>query len=214
MIPKYEYYFNLFILSGVSINLYEKSVALYIDNTSFTLEENRINMYTQLGLVSIHSQFAERQFYSYAYLFDAFGKMDESEIILKLHDLTNDIRLKIRELADLDQPYSHFLSALTYFSNLIPLEQKYIDLVKHAINNRNFLIHHSIIDDPTIMYDREKILDLTKKAIYCIVLLYQIIYEIEIHFYKAVSSNYPEIGNKLHELKDLLSDQFANISIK
>lgn len=202
----FEFYFDLSMLTKTSMNIYEKTVAQFINNDLFSLDNCRTNMFTQLGLVVVHSQFAERQILLYSFLFDSFSELNPSEVSSKLQDIISDEKLRLKAYTERENPFSQFREAIKYFNDSIPTDEKYLDLVEKTIKDRDYLIHRCVIDNPTLLYDREKIVELTKKAIYCKTLLTQIIYEANKYFMEAISDKCPEIAEKLIELIKSVSE--------
>ena len=182
------------------MNIYENTVNQFINSDLFNLEDCRINLYTQLGLVAVHSQFTERQLFSYSFLMDSLIEQDISEIELKLQSFIDDEKFRLKAYAERENPYSQFREALKYFNNSIPIDKKYVTLVENTIKNRDYLIHRCVIDNPTLIYDIEKIEDLTRKAIYCTTILTQITHKAEEYFMETITNKYPVIGEKLIEL--------------
>ncbi len=207
----YRYFFKLSVLSKKSNNLYERTVAQFINNTSLTVENRREIMYKELGQLVINSQFAEKQFFRYASLFKGFKNQEHTEVISKLQDSINDIEKSLRTYTDIDEPYTLLREAFKDFSKLIPEKKSYIDLAYHSIDDRNYLIHHCIIENPMILYVEAEIIELTKKAIYCNALLFQIILEAEKYFNEIISAEFPEISKKYQELAKSVKESMSGM---
>lgn len=194
-----KYCFKLSALSEKSTKIYKNTVEQLINNIPGILENRRNIMYQELGKVAISSQFAEKQILKYAFLFDAFSIHEQSEIISKLQDSINEVEEMIRNYVDKEKPDESFRDAFKLFSKLIPDEKNYINLGYLAIDNRNYLIHHCIIENPMHLYVEKEIIELTKKAIYCNALLSQIIFEADKYFNELLSRKFPLISKKYIE---------------
>jgi hypothetical protein len=101
-----RYFFKLSVLSKKSNNIYKSTVAQFINNTSLTIEKRRAIMFKELGQVAINSQFAEKQFFRYAFLLDAFKNQEQAEVISKLQDSINEIDKTIKTFIDTEEPYT------------------------------------------------------------------------------------------------------------
>lgn len=205
---KLDFYFDLSILTSESMKIYEKSVAKFVDESTLTIESNRTNLYTQLGLLAIYSQFAERQFFIYAFLYEEFGKLSQIEIISRLQEIIIGGENMIMSILKSENQYTQFRDSLIKFSETITLNENFMYLAHRAIDDRNYLIHHCVIGDPTLLYDKLKIKDMTIKAIYCNTILNQIYFETEKIFIKAITNNYPKIAIKLNELNKTINNIF------
>jgi len=206
-----RYFFKLSVLSKKSNNIYKSTVAQFINNTSLTIEKRRAIMFKELGQVAINSQFAEKQFFRYAFLFDAFKNQEQAEVISKLQDSINEIDKTIKTFIDTEEPYTQLRKALKDFSKLIPEKKSYIDLANHSIDNRNYLIHHCIIENPMLLYVEDEIIELTKKVIYCNALLIQIIYDAEKYFNEIISVKFPEISSKYQEFTKSVNKSMSDM---
>lgn len=206
-----RYFFKISVLSKSSNNIYESTVAQFINNASLTIENRRANMYEALGQVAINSQVAEKQFFRYAFLFDVFNNQEQAEVISKLQDSINEIDKTIKTFIDTEEPYTQLRKALKDFSKLIPEKKSYIDLANHSIDNRNYLIHHCIIENPMLLYVEDEIIELTKKAIYCNALLIQIIYDAEKYFNEIISVKFPEISSKYQEFTKSVNKSMSDM---